>query len=378
MVMTVRQQLIAWGLVAVVFLAVLWWLGGVIFPFVLGAAIAYALDPVADRLEALGLSRVLSVIIIAIFAVLAFVATILLIVPLLISQGAALAEQIARAIEAGPAAIAGFQDWLSGRFPWLLQRFPDFADVESALSRMASQATEALRDRAGTLVEGVIASLSGVVSAVVLFVIVPVVTFYLLLDWDRMVARIDALLPRDHAPTIRALASDIDRTLAAFVRGQGVVCLILGTFYAIALAAVGLQFGIVIGAIAGFLTFIPYVGALVGGTLAIGMALFQFWGEWIWVAAVYAIFQGGQMVEGNILTPKLVGDSVGLHPVWLLFALSVFGAVFGFLGLLVAVPVAAALGVIARFATQQYLESPLYRGTQIDAERKARADTDRV
>ena len=127
---------------------------------------------------------------------------------------------------------------------------------------------------------------------------------------------------------------------------------------------VGLQFGLVVGLAAGFLTFIPYLGAIIGGALAIGLALFQFWGNWIMVAAVAAIFAAGQMVEGNILTPKLVGSSVGLHPVWLLLALSVFGALFGFVGMLVAVPVAAALGVVTRFFVGRYLKSPLYLGVQ--------------
>ncbi len=188
----------------------------------------------------------------------------------------------------------------------------------------------------------------------------PVVTFYLLLDWDKMIGRVNELLPREHAPTIRRLASEIDATLASFIRGQGLVCLILGTYYAVALAIVGLNFGLVIGAVAGLVTFIPYVGALIGGLLAIGLALFQFWGEWWWIVAVWAIFQSGQFVEGNILTPKLVGSSIGLHPVWLLFALSLFGALFGFVGLLVAVPVAAMLGVVARFAIEKYLDSQLY------------------
>ena len=146
------------------------------------------------------------------------------------------------------------------------------------------------------------------------------------------------------------------------MRGQGVVCLILGTYYALALALVGLQFGLVVGFLAGALTFIPYVGALVGGALAIGLALFQFWGDWWWIVAVWAIFQSGQFVEGNILTPNLVGSSVGLHPVWLIFALSAFGALFGFVGLLVAVPVAAIIGVLVRFALGRYKESLLYTG----------------
>jgi predicted PurR-regulated permease PerM len=178
-----------------------------------------------------------------------------------------------------------------------------------------------------------------------------------------MIERIDQLLPRDHAPVIRRLAGEIDQTLAAFIRGMGTVSLILGTYYAVALMLVGLQFGLAIGFIAGLVTFIPYLGAMIGGALAIGLALFQFWGEWATIAIVAAIFVAGQVIEGNILTPKLVGGSVGLHPVWLLLALSVFGSLFGFVGMLVAVPVAAALGVIARFGVKQYFDSRLYKGT---------------
>ncbi len=148
-----------------------------------------------------------------------------------------------------------------------------------------------------------------------------------------------------------------------FVRGMGTVCLILGSYYAVALMLVGLQFGLVVGAFAGLITFIPYVGALLGGALAIGLALFQFWGDWVSIGIVAGIFVIGQVVEGNLLTPKLVGSSVGLHPVWLLLALAVFGALFGFIGMLVAVPVAAALGVLARFAVRHYMSSPLYTGS---------------
>jgi predicted PurR-regulated permease PerM len=177
-----------------------------------------------------------------------------------------------------------------------------------------------------------------------------------------MVEKIDHLLPRDHAPIIRRLAREIDATLASFIRGMGTVCLILGTYYAVALMAVGLQFGLVVGALAGLVTFIPYVGALMGGALALGLALFQFWGDWLSIALVAAIFVSGQVIEGNFLTPRLVGSSVGLHPVWLIFALSAFGTLFGFVGMLVAVPVTAALGVIARFAIAEYRSGRLYRG----------------
>ncbi|MXQ08846.1 AI-2E family transporter [Alphaproteobacteria bacterium GH1-50] len=348
MALPVRDQVKYWGLAAAVFLVVLWVLGDVILPFVLGAAIAYFLDPVADRLERAGCSRAVATGIITVFALLIFVLLALLVIPTLVSQTADL-------IETAPAMLQNLQAVIT-------ERFPEIGDSNSTIRRSLATIAETIQSKGGEVLNTILGSFSGVVNALVLFVIVPVVAFYLLLDWDRMVARIDALLPRDHAPTIRKLASDIDSTMAGFIRGQGTVCLILGAYYAVALMLVGLNFGLVVGFVAGALTFIPYVGALVGGILAIGLALFQFWGDWLWIVLVWAIFQSGQFVEGNILTPKLVGESVGLHPVWLIFALSAFGALFGFVGLLVAVPVAAAIGVITRFAIEQYKDSRLYRG----------------
>ncbi|PZX16279.1 putative PurR-regulated permease PerM [Palleronia aestuarii] len=363
MALPVRDQLKYWGIAALVFLLLLWWLGNVIMPFLLGAALAYLLDPIADRFERLGLSRVLSVALMTVIGIVLFAAMIILVIPTVFTQTASLVDRIATIIERTPDTISGLQDWLVANHPGLVERFPDIGDLETQIRNSVSSITSGIRQRAGTLLEGALASVNGLVNILILFVIVPVVAFYLLLDWDKMVSKIDQLLPREHAPTIRELAAQIDETLASFIRGQGTVCLILGTYYAFALWFVGLQFGFIVGALAGALTFIPYVGALVGGVLAIGLALFQFWGDWLWILAVWAIFQSGQFIEGNILTPKLVGDSVGLHPVWLLFALSAFGAVFGFVGLLVAVPVAAAIGVIARFATKRYKQSALYRGT---------------
>jgi predicted PurR-regulated permease PerM len=195
-----------------------------------------------------------------------------------------------------------------------------------------------------------------------LLVVTPIVAFYLLLDWDRIVAKVDGWLPRDHVETVRRLAREIDTSLAGFIRGQGTVCLLLGSFYAVALSLAGLRFGLAIGLLAGALTFIPYAGAVIGGVLAIGVAVVQFWPAFGSIALVAATFVAGQFVEGNILSPKLVGQSVGLHPVWLMFALFAFGYIFGFVGLLLAVPLAAVAGVLVRFALGQYLASPLYVG----------------
>ena len=344
----VRDQFRYWTISAVVFLVTLWFLGDVILPFVLGGAIAYFLDPVADRLEAAGCSRTMATAIITVVCLLVFVFAALLVMPMLINQ----------AIDLFNVAPQLFRDLQS----FLTERFPQLVEPDSTLRQSLEQIGQTIQSRGGELLNTVLTSAASLINIVLLFVIVPVVAVYLLLDWDRMVARIDELLPRDHAPVIRKLATEIDQTLASFIRGMGTVCLILGAYYAIALMLVGLNFGLVVGFIAGLITFIPYVGALVGGALAIGLGLFQFWGDWVSLGLVAGVFVIGQIAEGNFLTPKLVGTSVGLHPVWLIFALSVFGALFGFVGMLVAVPVAAALGVITRFAVDQYKQGRLYRG----------------
>lgn len=348
MALPVKDQFRYWGIATVGFLVILWFLGDVILPFVLGGAIAYFLDPVADRIERLGASRAVATTIITLSALLIFVLMALLVVPLLVQQAVSL-------FETAPQLFQNLQGFLTSRFPSLVEE-------ESVLRQSLISVGETIRERGGELLNTVLTSVNSLVGIVLLFVIVPVVAFYLLYDWDRMVAKIDDLLPRDHAPTIRHLATEIDRTLASFIRGMGTVSLILGTYYAVALMLVGLQFGLVVGALAGLVTFIPYVGALVGGALAIGLALFQFWGDWLSIGLVAGIFVLGQVIEGNVLTPKLVGSSVGLHPVWLIFALSVFGSLFGFVGMLVAVPVAAVIGVVARFGIGSYKSSLLYRG----------------
>ena len=344
----IQQQAKYWGVATAAFLIVLWYLGDVILPFVLGGAVAYFLDPVADRLEAWGLSRIMATVTITLVAIFIFIITILLVIPTLV-------EQTGQLINTAPDLFTRLQAWLTTKFPQLM-------DADSMIRHQLLAIGETIQSKGGDLINSVVSSAMSLVNVMVLIVVVPVVTFYLLLDWDNMVAKIDDLLPRDHAPVVRELAGQIDNTLASFIRGQGTVCLVLGSYYAISLMLVGLNFGLVVGFIAGLITFIPYIGALVGGTLAIGLALFQFWGEWGWIAAVGGIFVLGQFLEGNVLTPKLVGKSVGLQPVWLLFALAVFGSSFGFVGMLVAVPVAAMLGVVARFGIAEYKKGRLYKG----------------
>lgn len=348
MALPVQDQAKYWGIVGVLLCLALWFLGDVLLPFIVGGAIAYMMDPVADRLERLKFSRVAATATISLLAI-------VVIVPVMVFVVREVAEQTAALLEQAP-------KYLSSLYAYLSERFPALLDETSTLSKTISSFGATLQERGTELVKTVFSSAVGVINAAVFVVVVPVVAFYLLLDWDNLIAKVDGLMPRDHAPQIRQLASEIDNTLASFVRGQLTVCAILGTFYAVTLMLVGLQFGLVVGVIAGLITFIPYVGALVGGALAIGLALFQFWSDPQWIVVVAIIFAIGQFLEGNILTPKLVGESVGLHPVWLLFALSAFGTIFGFVGMLVAVPVAAILGVLTRFGLTQYQSSRLYRG----------------
>ena len=364
-----QKQYQYWGIAAAIFIFLLWALGNVLTPFILGSVIAYFLDPIADRLETWGLSRVMATIVITLSGILTFLLLFLLVIPTLIGQLGQLITTIGVIIQDLPQTWMSLKEWLSDRFPNLDLDETFMLDQMTALGN-------AIQSRGGDLVTALLNSAQGIINVVVLLIIVPVVTFYMLMDWDRMVAQVDNLLPRDHQETVRDLARQIDRTLASFIRGQGTVCLILGTYYALALIIAGLNFGLIVGFIAGLISFIPYIGALVGGVLAIGLALFQWWGSdimvdgetaqqginWLRVGIVAGVFGFGQFFEGNILTPKLVGNSVGLHPVWLIFALSIFGSLFGFVGMLVAVPVAAVIGVVARFLIAEYKSGQLYKG----------------
>ncbi len=347
-----RPHVTYWAIAAVALLALMWVLGDAILPFLVGAAVAYFLNPLAERLVALGLGRVLATIVIALAMVGVVVGAGFLLVPAIIGQAVAL-------IDAAPDGLQRIHAFLEARFPGIL-------DADSQLRRVLAGLGETIQSRGMELVDGLLTSARGLFGVIVMLVIAPVVAFYLLLDWPRLVARIDDLLPRDHAPVIRRLAAEIDRAVAGFVRGQITVCLILASYYATALALVGLEFGLVVGVVTGLISFIPYIGAIIGGGLSIGLALYQFWGAPAMIGLVVAVFAFGQFVEGNVLVPKLVGRSVGLHPVWLLLALSMFGSLFGFAGVLVAVPLAAALGVMVRFLLERYRDSALYQGRESD------------
>lgn len=351
-----RRQVFFWLVTLAIFVVFLMLFSSVLLPFIAGMALAYFLDPVADRLERIALSRLMATVVILVSFVVVFVLSLMIIIPVLASQ---LNEFIQRV----PSYITQLQTFIAtSNASWL----PDWVDgqmgtIQENFSRYLSEGVGFL----GTLVEQIWNSGKALLDIASLLVVTPVVAFYLLLDWDRMIEKVDSWVPRNQLGTVRQLATELDNTIAGFVRGQGSLCLILGIFYAVALSAAGLNFGLLIGFFTGMISFIPYVGSTVGLLLSLGVALVQFWPDFIWVGVIAGIFFLGQFIEGNILQPKLVGKSVGLHPVWLMFALFAFGALFGFVGVLVAVPAAAAVGVLVRFAISRYLESDLYYGTTL-------------
>ncbi|MFZ5676626.1 MAG: AI-2E family transporter [Pseudomonadota bacterium] len=351
--MTLQRQFTFWAVALAVVILALWLLGDIMLPFIAGLVLAYFLDPVADALERLGLPRLAATLLILVSTIVAFVVLLLLLLPVL-------GDQIARFASNLPGYMQSLVTLFNEAAPqWLKDMLASSGtNLPASLSDLAGKAAGWLAAILTSILSGSLA----LVNVLSLLVVTPIVAFYMLNDWDRMVEKVDGWLPRDHLATIRSLATQIDEAMAGFIRGQGTVCLLLGVFYAVALSFAGLNFGLLIGLGAGLLSFIPYVGSIIGGVLAIGMALIQFWPDWVSIVIIIAIFAGGQFIEGNFLSPNLVGNRIGLHPVWLMFALFAFGYLFGFVGLLLAVPLAAAVGVLVRFAIQQYLRSPLYLG----------------
>jgi predicted PurR-regulated permease PerM len=351
--MGLQRQVTFWVAALIVLIALIWLLSDVLLPFVAGMALAYLLNPLARRAERLGIPRGISALIVVTVVIVALVVAAMLIVPVL-------SVQLAAFVEALPGYIAKLQALVTdpGR-PWLSKIVGEgLPDPGKSMGGLVSQGSG--------FITGFLASLwSGgraVFSILSLLVITPVVAFYLLVDWDRVVETVDGWIPVPHRATIRGLAREIDDAIAGFMRGQAVICLILAAFYAIGLTFTGLKSGFLIGLMTGLLSFIPYVGALTGFLIAAIVALAQFWPDFAQIGMVVGIFLIGQALEGYVLSPNLVGAKVGLHPVWMMFALIAAGYLFGFVGLFIAIPLAATIGVLARFAVRKYRESPIYTG----------------
>ena len=354
--MSRERQVVYWTVALAIFVTALILLREILLPFVMGMAIAYLLDPIADRLQKWGLSRTLSATVLTIIFLLGVAAFLMVLVPILHSQ------------------VIDFVSRLPHYLELLRGRSEDVLALVQA--RLSPEVVARLREEIEGLAGGSIAWLGRVatqvwssglalINLISLIIITPIVAFYLLRDWDRIVEQLDSWLPRRNRAEIREQLSEIDKTLAEFVRGQAIVCGGLGVFYGIGLTLVGLEFGLIVGLGTGVISFVPYFGMLTGLAIGIGLAFAQF-DTWPPIALVAGIFVIGQVIEGNFVTPKLIGNRIGLHPVWMIFALLAGGVLFGFVGVMLSVPVAAAIGVLSRFSLKQYLASPLYGGCEDD------------
>ena len=348
--MSIEKRILFWSGGFVVFAMLIHLLSSMLLPFVAGILIAYFLDPIVERFEAVGIPRgIASAMILSAFFLFAL-GFVMLLFPTLQHQVVELAGFIPGMLET----VRLYAEPLLEEFIAGLSS-DSLAEVKTSAVNFAAKGTKWITQFLGSIWSGGLA-LFNIIS---LLLITPVVAFYLLRDWDLITIKIDSWLPRDAYPSIRKNLLEIDTTLAAFVRGQASVCIALALMYSIGLTAIGLKSGLLVGLGAGLLSFIPYLGAAIGMMIGVGIAVFQF-SDWLPIFIVAAIFLVGQSIESYVLTPRLVGDRVGLHPVWIIFSLMAGGSIFGFTGVLLAVPLAAVIGVLLRFSIARYLESPLY------------------
>ena len=351
--MTLRNQVLIWIAFLIVLILLLWLFRGILLPFVVGAALAYLLNPLVNQLQNWRFSRGWATAVVLLSVITIFISVFFMFVPLI-------GQQIIGLIQRMPGYVSDLQAlivrWSPEINEWLGPERA--AQLEASISDMATQVLGFIATLPAELVNIGLTG-AGVIGFTLL---TPVVAFYLLLEWEGMVRGLQGLLPRDSRPEINHILSDIDKSMAGVIRGQGGVLLVDAAFYATALSLIGLNFGLAVGLIAGLLSFIPFVGFAVGFVLSLGIAIVQFWPNYWMIVAVCGIFLGWQFVEGNILYPKLVGGSININPVWLMFALLAFGALFGFVGLLLAVPLAAIVAVLVRYGVRKYKESALYLG----------------
>ena len=351
MVKDSKNNCFFWLIVFIIFSLSVYLLRSVLLPFVAGIIIGYLFDPLVSHFEKLKVGR-------AVATFLVLLLCLLIVVPSVIALFSVVDSQLSDFVKAVPLYVSSI---IKKSEPFLLNLQESFPTLSK------EKVHEFFQENLGNTVKfagGVLRRLItggyALINVLSLILITPVVSFYMLRDWDSFVKKVDELLPKKHKKEIEEQARAIDKIISAFIRGQLSVCVLLGSFYALGLSLVGLDLGMLVGFIAGIISFIPYVGSIVGFITAMGIAFAQF-DTWVPIAQVVGVFAFGQFLEGNFLTPKLVGGSIGLHPVWVMFALLAGGVLLGFLGLMVAVPLAAVVGVLVRFGISKYKKSYLYK-----------------
>lgn len=347
------RQVLFWLAALIVAAIAILVLKDVLLPFVVGLVIAYALNPLTERLAAVGLSRMQASALVVAVAIAILSLALFFLVPVLLHQAQQLALSLPTEMDRVKELIENYaRDRLGDRF----------AQFKAGLDHTMKDLSVNWSALATKVLHSAWSQGLAIVNFLSLLLITPIVVFYMLVDWHPMLAKVESWLPRDHAPTIRRLAGEIDGAISAFIRGQGAVCLVLGTLYAAGLTWAGVRYGLLIGLATGILSFVPFAGWALGLIISTVIALAQFWPDLMPIYKVIGVFVLGMALDSALLSPRIVGSSIGLHPVWLIFALFVFSYLFGFVGMLVAVPLAAAIAVLLRFALQVYLGSAVYRG----------------
>jgi predicted PurR-regulated permease PerM len=347
--MTVARPTLFWITISAIAVVALVLLRPILLPFAVGMTLAYLLVPGVDRLERLGINRTVAALTLVMVLVIGSAGLMLVLLPALIGE-------LRFFTEGFPRYVARFQSLLADTSqPWLHTIMGEELRIEeSATQTVATMGSAWLDDFIRSAWSGGMA----LFSFLSLLVVVPIVTIYLLVDWGMMITTIDGWLPLEHRKDVRALGREIHDTIAGFMRGQIIICLILAVFYATALKLTGLNHAILIGIAAGLISFVPYLGAAAGFVIAMCVAVAQFWPDWALLAVVGGIFLLGETLADYVLSPRIIGNRVKLNPVWLMFALFAFGWLFGFVGLLVAIPLAASMGVVLQFAMRKSLADP--------------------
>ena len=344
---SILKENVFWVLICMTLGAFLLWnISDILAPFILGGILAYLLDPMADKMESFGVPRLLTALTVSLFALFVLMTAAILVIPIIF-------DQINQ--------IIGFIPYITNEIYLVMQKGFKVLNLGEVEDIDLVNLSKNLNEVSPIFAKSIFNSSFAILDFIFLLMVTPIVAIYLLVDWDKIIKEVEKVIPRRLEPTISQIVIEMHKTVASFLRGQFSVCIILAIFYAASLTALGLEYGLLVGLFSGLISFIPLIGAILGGLVALVVSLAQFWQTPEWVGVVLIIFLFGQVLEGNLLTPRLVGKSVKLHPLWIIFSVTCFGSLMGWVGVILAVPSAACIAVLVRFSLKIYFETDFYK-----------------
>ena len=344
---SILKENVFWVLICMTLGAFLLWnISDILAPFILGGVLAYLLDPMADKMESFGVPRLLTALTVSLFALFVLLTAAILVIPIIF-------DQINQ--------IIGFIPYITNEIYLVMQKGFKVLNLGEVEDINLLNLSKNLNEVSPIFAKSIFNSSFAILDFIFLLMVTPIVAIYLLVDWDKIIKEVEKVIPRRLEPTISQIVIEMHKTVASFLRGQFSVCIILAIFYAVSLTALGLEYGLLVGLFSGLISFIPLIGAILGGLVALVVSLAQFWQTPEWVGVVLIIFLCGQILEGNLLTPRLVGKSVKLHPLWIIFSVTCFGSLMGWVGVILAVPSAACIAVLVRFSLKIYFETDFYK-----------------